>query len=101
MQRTTQQKYAQPRHQPSDRDQKAQQSLKAKTARAQICIKSHNTSGSIKPAPIVTPPHPQNNYAYHATQQLPLLDPTDTSVTLELDLCVAFHSLNIHQTDEH
>ena len=36
-QRTTQQKYTQPRHQPSDRDQKALQCLKAKASRAQIC----------------------------------------------------------------
>ena len=34
---TTQQNYTQPRHQPSDRDQRAQQHLKVKASKAQIC----------------------------------------------------------------
>ena len=35
-QRTTQQNYAKPRHQPSDRDQKAQQCLKDRVSKTQI-----------------------------------------------------------------
>ena len=60
-QRTIQQKYTQPRHQPSDRDQEAQQCLKAKAARAQITL--HNNT----PKPTVNPPQSQNNEAYNAT----------------------------------
>ena len=44
-QRTTQQKYAQPRHQPSDRDWKAQQCFKAKASRAQIHSIAYITLG--------------------------------------------------------
>ena len=44
-QRTTQQNYAQPRHQPSDRDQRAQQHLRAKASKAQIHSITHITLG--------------------------------------------------------
>ena len=84
---------------------------------------------SIKPDPIVIPPHPENNEAVQPTQQqpvdptledlpplkpgeiraypsdissnkVPVLDLTNTTVTSELNLYTAFHSLNLHLTDE-
>ena len=84
---------------------------------------------STKPDPTVIPPHPENNDAFQLTQQqpedptledlpplgpgeiraypsdissnkVPVLDLTNTKVTSELDLCTAFHSLNVYQTDE-
>ena len=41
----TQQNYAKPRHQLSDRDQRAQQHLKDKISKAQICDIAHITLG--------------------------------------------------------
>ena len=91
-QRTIQQNYAQPRHQPSDRDQETQQCLKAKAARAQNTL--HNST----PKLTVNPPQSQNNEAYDANLQQPqdptLRDPPFPNI-LELDLCTAFHSMNV------
>ena len=79
---------------------------------------------SIKPNPIVIPPHSQNNDTVSkkqqqpedpipedpsplrpgetrvypsaiATTKTPVLDLTNTTVTSELDLCAAFYSLNL------
>ena len=79
---------------------------------------------SIKPDPIVIPPYPENNNTFSARQQqpedpiledppllrpgetrvfpsdistnkIPVLDLTNTIVTSELDLCTAFHPLNV------
>ena len=44
-QQTTQEKHAKPRHQPSDKDQRAQQWLKDKVFKAQICDVVHITLG--------------------------------------------------------
>ena len=91
-QRTIQQKYAQPRHQPSDRDQEAKRHLKAKAARPQNTV--HNNT----PKPTIDPPQPQNKEPYYATlqqQQDPTLrDPPSLNIS-ELDLCTAFHSVNV------
>ena len=177
-QRTTQQNHAKPRHQLSDRDQRAQQCLKAKLSKAQIHDVAYITLGStalqtvqqtfdpgfqvlfhlsslqvlaekgtiptlyviqtgrhcmptadyyfsnIKPDPIVIPPCSENKDAALTKQQQvedpisedqsplkpgetrvspsailtntrPVLDITNTTVTSELDLCPAFHSLNL------
>ena len=45
-QRTTQQNHVKPRHQLSDRDQRAQQCLKDKVSKAQICDIAYITLGS-------------------------------------------------------
>ena len=91
-QRTKQQKYAQPRHQPSDRDQETQQRLKVKLNAVQ------NTFNNNTPKPIIHPPKHQNKEA-HATTLQQLQDPTLRYLTpsniSELDFCTAFHSMNI------
>ena len=68
-QRTIQQKYAQPRHQLSDRDQEAQSHLKAKATKLQY------TSHSDTHKPTADPPPPQNNGLGNINTQQPQ-DPT-------------------------
>ena len=82
--RTIQQKYTKPRHQPSDRDQQAQQRLKLKLTTLQ------HTSQPDTQKTINDPPLVQNNeQASIAPHQLH--DPTFN--ISELDLCSTFHSM--------
>ena len=89
-QRTIQQKYAQPRHQLSDRDQEAQLCLKARATKFQY------TSHSDTHKPRTDPPQPQNNGLGNINTQQPQ-DPAprdSQSVNIpELDLCATFHSM--------
>ena len=155
---TTQQQHTKPRHQPSDRDQRARDRLRNKVSTFQAKIKSpayialgatalqtvyqtfdpdlpvtchlHCMPTSdyyftnIQPDPIVIPPHRENNSGSTSQQaaakdqipqqtdtlkpgetrvypsmlvekQVPVLDLTNPTITLEADLQAAFHSLNL------
>ena len=85
-QRTIQQKYAQPRHQPSDRDQEAQQHLKVKSTKSQHTLHSDTQKRS------TNSPQSQNNGPVNIASHQPH-DPT--SNISELDLCAAFHSMQV------
>ena len=91
-QRTMQQKYAQPRHQPSNRDQEAQRCLKIKSTESQHTLHSDTQKSTANPLQL------QNNGPGNITLQQPQ-DPTSTDLPsfniLELDLCAAFHSMKV------